>query len=458
MLLGSIFERFVNNSPVSVMVRGLLEHALAAEELDRLFDETARRQYTRALLFSSVVEVLSLVVCKFRPSVHAAYQADPGRVGVSLRALYDKLDHTEPALTAALVRHSGQKLLPLLRRLRGGLPPLLPGYRVKVLDGNHLAATQRRLQELRDLRGGPLPGQALVVLDPQWMLVTDVLCGEDGHAQERAYLPGILPLVRRGEVWVADRNFCTTDFLFGLARRGAFFVIRQHAQALHWEPRGQRRYCGRGETGEVFEQEVELRDGRGNTMAARRVTVELDRPTRDGDREIHVLTNLPVEDADARAVARLYGQRWTIEAAFADLEKNLASEIDTLAYPKAALFAFGVALVAYNLLSAVKAALRAAHGAKAAEGLSSYYLADEVAGTYRGMMIAIPDEHWRVFAQATTAELAGLLKDLARRVDLAALRKHPRGAKKPRPPKPVDQRRKHVSTARLLAGRSTGTK
>ena len=98
--------------------------------------------------------------------------------------------------------------------LRASLPPLLPGYRVKFLDGNHLAATEHRLEELRSTWAAPLPGLALAVLDQEHMTVTDVLLSEDGHAQERAcYDRGSIPWSARGEVWVADRNFCTLGLL-----------------------------------------------------------------------------------------------------------------------------------------------------------------------------------------------------------------------------------------------------
>ena len=57
-----------------------------------------------------------------------------------------------------------------------------------------------------------------------------------------------------------------------------------------------------------------------------------------------------------------------------------------------------MALVSYNVLSVVKAALRSVHGVEAVEEVSGYYLADEIAGTHRGMMIAIPADEWVVFA------------------------------------------------------------
>jgi DDE family transposase len=455
MLLGKIFERFVNGSPLTVMLRGTLGYALRPELLDQLFAHTARRQYTHKLLFSTLVDLTSLVVCRVHRSHHAAYQADPAQVGASLKALYDKLDHTEPALSAALVQHIGARLIPVLQQLHAGLPPRLPGYRVRILDGNHLAATQHRLKELRGLRSGPLPGLALVAYDPQWAMVTDVIPCEDGHAQERALLADVLPLVQPRDVWVADRNFCTTDFLFAIAARDGFFVIRQHAQTLQGCTQGKRYYCGRSATGRVYEQAVQLWDEQGNALAARRITMVLDQPTRDGDTELHILTNIPQEDADGLVIAELYRGRWTIESAFGELAAVLSGEIDTLAYPKAALFCFCVALACYNVLAVIKGALRAAHGeAKVTEEVSAYYVANELARTYTGMMIALPEDCWQVFAAMTAGKLGRVLKELAGHVRLETLRKHPRGPKRPVVKKPRNKKQPHVATARLLEKRN----
>ena len=455
MLLGKIFERFANGSPLTVMLRGTLEYALRPEALDQLFAHTARRQYTHKLLFSTLVDLTSLVVCRVQRSHHAAYQADPARVGASLKALYDKLDHTKPAVSAALVQHTGARLIPVLQQLQAGLPPRLPGYRVRILDGNHLAATQHRLKPLRGLRSGPLPGLTLVAYDPQWAMVTDVIPCEDGHAQERALLAEVLPLVQPRDVWVADRNFCTTGFLFAIAARQGFFVIRQHAQTLQGCTQGKRHYCGRSETGKVYEQAVQLWDEQGNILTARRITVALDQPTRDGDTELHILTNLPQADADGLVIAELYRGRWTIESAFGELAAVLSAEIDTLAYPKAALFCFCVGLAAYNVLGVIKGALRAAHGeAKVTEEVSAYYVANEMARTYAGMMIAIPEDCWRKFAGMTAKKLGRVLKELAGHVRLETLRKHPRSPKRPVAKKPRNKKQPHVSTARLLEKRN----
>jgi len=135
---------------------------------------------------------------------------------------------------------------------------------------------------------------------------------------------------------------------------------------------------------------------------------------------------------------------------FHDLERTLNGEIKTLAYPKAAVFC--VALAAYNVLSAIKAALRAKHGHEKIENdVSEYYLADEISGTYRGMMVAIPEPKWRPFESIGAPELGHTPLDLAGRVKLARCRRHPRGPKQPVPKRTRHTTHTHVSTARLLA-------
>ncbi|WP_181154473.1 hypothetical protein [Nostoc sp. 'Peltigera membranacea cyanobiont' N6] len=151
-------------------------------------------------------------------------------------------------------------------------------------------------------------------------------------------------------------------------------------------------------------------------------------------------------------IAQLYRKRWKLETLFQVLTENLCCEINTLGYPKAALFTFCVALVAYNVLSTVKAALRSVHGTEKIEAeISSYYLADEIRGTYRGMMIAIPSEEWRVFHNMTFIELSQILKHLAGLAKLRAFRRHPRGPKIAQPKRTYLKNKPHVSTAKILA-------
>jgi IS4 transposase len=452
MIHSDVFQRFVEDSPVCVMVQTLLENALSPTTVDTLFERHAEAQYTRDLLFSDVVHLMSLVVCGIRPSINSAFKKMAPVLGVTKKAVYDKINRVETSTSAALVRHSGAALGALIDELGGRHTPWLEGYRVKILDGNHLPGTEHRIKPLRFTRAGALPGHSLVVLDPQRMLIDAVVLCEDGHAQERSMTEAILERVRPGDVWIKDRNFCTTAFLFGIARRGGAFLTRQHGSTLTWETVGERVAKGRGGTGAVFEQKVRLTNDEGEILFVRRITVELDQPTRDGDRTIHLVTNLPEAAADAVRVAELYRKRWTLETAFQELEASLHGEMNTLGYPKAALFAFCLALVSYNVLSTVKAALRSVHGVAASDAqVSGYDLAEEVAGTYRGMMIAVPKDEWVVFHGMSPQELSPFLKRWAGAVRLSEFRKQPRGPKKPRPRRQSGAKIKHVATAKLLA-------
>src|SRR6266446_9140226 len=187
-MLGKVFDRFVEKSPISVMVRGTLERVLGAGQLDAWFARTAQKQYTRTVLFSTVYDILSQVVFRIKPSVRAAYRDHEATVGASLISVYNKLNGVETHTSAELVRYSAAVLTPLIEQLDGARAPWLPGYRVKILDGNCIEASERRLKVLREVQAGALPGKSLVVYEPTAGLVSDVFPCEDGHAQERSML------------------------------------------------------------------------------------------------------------------------------------------------------------------------------------------------------------------------------------------------------------------------------
>ncbi|WP_228060692.1 transposase [Coleofasciculus sp. LEGE 07092] len=359
----------------------------------------------------------------------------------------------EPNVSAELVKETASEMEAIIRHLKGTLPDWLPGYRVKILDGNALAASEHRLKPLRSCNSAPLPGQSLVVLDPALMLAVDVFPCEDGHAQERSLLPNVLATVEEGDVWIADRNFCTMNFLSGIVAQKGYFIIREH-QCLPWHQANEFRYVGSGEGGKVFEQTIIISDDDGFLSNIRRVKVVLEQATRDGEQEIFILTNLPIRVATAALIAQIYRKRWTLETLFQVLTVIFNCQIKTLAYPKAALFAFCVALVSYNILAVVLAALRSVYGSeKVEQEVSCYYLADEIRGTYRGMMIAIPPCEWKVFEQMSLMELTQVLLDLAGRVNLRAFLRHPRAEKKTnfRLKRQRPAQRPHVSTAKILA-------
>lgn len=452
MLLGKRFEAFVERRPVCVMARGILERMFDPARLDALFAQTAQAGYTKILHFSTLVSLMGDVVLGVRPTVHAAFQAMEKREdSVSLTAIYNKLDRVEPRLSAALVRDAAEQTAPVIDALQARLPPWLPGFRCRILDGNHLSATERRIEELRTTWAAPLPGKVLVVLDQERMLAEEVFLTEDGHAQERSLIDATLESIRAKDLWIADRNFCTLKFLFGIARRLGYFLIRQHG-TLKGKLLDRPRKIGRSTTGVVYEQVIVLIDPETDKPCKfRRLTVKLDKPTRDGDRELHLLTNVRKRKADAVTLANLYRKRWTIETVFQEITATLQCEISTLGYPKAALFAFCLALVAYNAVSLLKASLRSVHGEEVVtKTLSGYYLALEIRGTYEGMMIAIPEKHWAIFRTLSLKQLVAVFKEIASHVRLERYRKHPRGPKKPPPRKTKYKNGGHISTHKAL--------
>lgn len=457
---GPVFERFADKSPMAVITAILLARVFAPEKLDDLFERTSEKQYTQDLLFSTVFDLMNRVVCAIEPSMHSAYQSSE-EIDVSSTAVYDKLSALEPGVSAELVRYSGKQLTPIADALESEGPgsekhTWLEGYRTKVLDGSCIEATEHRIGELRETSAAPLPGKALAVLDPEAGLITDFFPCEDGHAQERRLLGRVLGRVEPGELWIADRNFATRGFLWGLHQREASFLIREHGN-LPWDPAGPEEKIGRVENGMLYQRLVSIESPcgqEGSKLQVRRVRLVLDEPTRDGETEIIVLTSVPESDASAEQVAALYRKRWTIERAFQELSDHLEAEIETLGYPKAALFGFAVGFVSYNILSVLKSSLAGVYGRKTVEEeVSGYYIAGEIAKTREGLMIALPPARWSVAATMPRAEVVDLLRQIARNADLERYQKHPREPKKPPPQRATSTQKPHVSTAKLLAQR-----
>jgi IS4 transposase len=452
MFFAPLFERFAAGTPLSVMTRALLENALHPAPLDDLFERLAVKQYTRDLLFSTVVDTMALVACRIYKSPRAVYTEHPDWFPVTLKCVYEKLQGVELPVMRELVRDNARRCQAIIAELGGQPPALLPGFQVKILDGNALAGTDHRLKELRRTTGAALPGKSLVVLDPALGLAIDVIPCEDGHAQERSLLADVLETVQPKDLWIEDRNFCTLGFLFGVAQRRGFVLVREH-KGLPWRAINELHYAGRTDTGRVYEQTVEITSEEGETRRLRRIVIQLDKPTRDGETEVVLLTN--VRGVRTLKLARLYLKRWTIEGLFNLLTTTLACEQKSLGYPRAALFSFCVTMVAYNVLATVKAALRSVHGSeKVEEEVSLVKVAEHVCRNYEGLMIGVPAEEWLQFRDVSAKAMAAWLRRWASQVNLGKIRKAKSRPRMKAKAKAVhDPSKPHVSTARLLAAR-----
>lgn len=429
-----------------------LDRAMPASWIDEVFQAHRQRQYPRELLFSSVVELMLLVTLGLRPSLHAAARKMAQRLPVSLAALYAKVQRTEPAVLRALVQGSAQRLLPLQQSL--DRPQSLAGWQLRVFDGNHLPASEKRLAPLRGFRGAALPGHTLVVYDPDSALVCDIVACEDAYESERTGAAALIERAQARQVWIGDRHFCTQAIIEGLAERGAGCIVREHARHPKLRTCGPWSTQAETETGRVREQAIELAEPHEGAMRHwRRIEIGLRTPTESGDEAIVLWSNLPGE-VDAGTIAQLYRKRWRIEGMFGRLESVLNSEIKTLGHPRAALLGFAVAVLAYNVLALLKQFIEQAHRQSHPQlDVSTYHLAVDITSDYGPMLHMLPPEQ---LPRADDDDDPG---QLAERLLLLGSRMNPKQlATSRRKPKAVQAKgyvegaiaRSHVSTARVL--------
>ena len=161
------------------------------------------------------------------------------------------------------------------------------------------------------------------------------------------------------------------------------------------------------------------------------------------------MTNLPAE-VSAILCAVVDRDRWQIEGHFQTLTDLLHCEVSSLGYPRAALFAFSMSVVAGNALAVLKGNLRAAHGDEMVDELSDFALVDEVAEIYPAMMMAVPPGQWFFVRQGSVTAVAAMMTELAAQVPVERMLRSRRGLKKPRPKRSSGKRVHHVSNKKLL--------
>ena len=252
---------------------------------------------------------------------------------------------------------------------------------------------------------------------------------------------------------MADRNFCTRVILCGWHQQASSFLVREHGRNPNPRELDKPRKVGKVDTGVVFEQMVSIDDDAARPIVLRRIELRLNKPTEDGEKIIRLLSNLPASEFSALELARLYRRRWKIEMMFQRLESVLQSEIPALGHPRAALFAFGVAILAYNVLALITRAITVQHRLDSEKlEVSSYYLANEIQGHYRGMMLIVAQSVWDAYEQLSAREFAKTLLLIAAHAEPLRLRKHPRGPKVHAKKGYVSQSsaQRHVATSRVL--------
>lgn len=446
-----MLDRFILKNPLAVMTRCIVG-ALASEDLDEVFAQNRGRQYDDTIRFSTVAVSMAEIALGTVKNRNQAYLKYKQELQTSVEAYYGKLNRTEPAISEAVVRYSASRAGELLDAFDFEPWQVLPGYRCFSLDGNHLQKTEKRLKETRGLCAAPLPGTVVARFDHQVGLFDQAYALEDAHAQESSVLDRAVEDFASHDLVIADRHFCIVRFLLKLAARCGFFVIRQHGR-LKGNLQGKRKRIGRIDTGMVYQQALEIRDG-DDVLVVRRITVELDEPTRDGDTVIHILSNVPESDATACQLASIYHQRWEIENAFHVLTMTLNCEMKSNCHPRCALFLFCMAMLAYNCRQVLLAALYAEHEQEAVDQMSQYQVALDIVTPMEGMLTAINEQEWDELTPQEPDQMAVFLRHVSRSVNVPAYRKSVRGPKRPPPKRKRCKTGTHVSTHRLLKQRS----
>lgn len=441
-----LLEKFLDKCPFAVLTQ-LALRGLVADEFDTLFEENRSQQYERELTFSAMATAVADVVLRFADNFRQSYTAHKQDLHVSLTSFYNKINATELQTSEAVVSRSAERAAQMQDLL--GYEPwqVIPGYNVYALDGNHLQESEKRMGPLRMLHDAPLAGIAVARFDLQRQLFDRTYLLADAHAQESTSLDRVLEDLHPGDLLMADRHYCILRFLNAANDKGVKFIIRQHGR-FKGVLVGKRHAMGRTETGKVYEQTIRTSPS-DDALFMRRITVELDKPTRDGATEIHLLTNLPA-DVDALTIADAYRQRWEEETGFFYLTTTLTCELTSVSNPQAALFLFSMAMMAFNVRQIVFAALYAEHDEAVVNELSHHAISVEVSRYTDGMLVVLDDAFWNRLLGDSLPDQAELLRQYSRSFDLHQYRKSKRGPKKKSIKPPRKRNKTHVSTAKIL--------
>ena len=158
-------------SPLTVLVRGVLEWACPDSFFEDLFDRQCRpRQWNRKLAISAIAWLMLAVVSGVRRSVFAAFQADQAQRGphhhrhggrVVRQVRPDRPRASPPPSSAS----PAARMHGLLTAAGVREPFGWEGYRVTMLDGTDLGGTEHRLKPLRRIKAAGLPGRFVAAYD-----------------------------------------------------------------------------------------------------------------------------------------------------------------------------------------------------------------------------------------------------------------------------------------------------
>ncbi|WP_175968665.1 type II toxin-antitoxin system Phd/YefM family antitoxin [Burkholderia sp. BCC0322] len=431
-MMRTIVERFVEQSPMTIMARLVLQCALHDDWIDMVVDadEEPDDESIRETLFALAVDAIAAIAAQAHTPASPMPHGVPGHAssasGAAVAALHDGMSRWRAGWGRALVRDSVDLLLPVAAARADERGRTLGGMRLRVLDGAGAGCAPGRAgcdcgracdDPARDAAPGLTSARVMPVYDPELAMIVDLLPVERGRSHERAFVGALLETVRPGELWMIDGRFDIDAIVSGWPRRGGAFVLRDDGGAAACRPLGGWRDAGRLDGGDVREQAVGMA-GDGEAAGTLR-RIEWRGHGLDGapGATVTVLTNLPVEPFDACQVMQLARRRWHDALPFS-LDSVLGGALFGSVPARASLLASGIAALAYNAFSVMTRVVGDALGLdeRDAERVPSQ-IADGVTATYAGMMIALPPDWWRRYDQLPAATLGQIVRMLAVHVD-----------------------------------------
>ncbi|NND99457.1 MAG: transposase, partial [Pirellulaceae bacterium] len=183
--MSKLLHKFIGKCPFAVMTR-MLAVPFICKHLDDVFETSRVHQYQGESAFSAVALAVADVTLNFCDNLNQAYIQHKEQLRVEVTSFYDKVKGIRPGLSEAVVRHSAEQAIQLQDELEFQPWSILSGYECFDIDGNHLPRTDKRLKQLRDSPGAPLPGKVVARFNLQRQLFDRAYLLVDAHDQELA--------------------------------------------------------------------------------------------------------------------------------------------------------------------------------------------------------------------------------------------------------------------------------
>jgi hypothetical protein len=443
-------QEVLRRLPLAQSSLSILAYVLNEPLLDAIFAAHRGRGYEGLLTFPTLVYLVrdALLIHEGHglPSFQRAAAA--GELPVLTGSVYPKLARMEMAVSKALLRESGQKMLgliaadaadaaaaaatatatagPVQDATPAAVPASLAAFQVIAFDGKTIKRVRRQLKALRPLRGALLGGKLLVAQDVRNGLALAMGCCEDAERNDVPLVPDVVQQVRgtcpssSSKLWMGDRQFCDLNLMGLLDGDGdgdgdgeEHFLIRMN-RTLGFTP----------DPGRPAQPGIDARGRRytadwgwvGGTKDKRRRYVRritLRRPDADDDDLILLSDLLDERRYPAADLLDTYRLRWGIEQMFQQVTEVFALRQLIGCTPRANIFQAAFCFVIYNAIQVMRGYVARA-GQVRADEVSTAKLFDDVRAELiaHGKLGAPEAVSPMVQPANTAAEMRGLLSDL----------------------------------------------